>query len=99
MRLLALLFVAAAVAGCGEVWNDPYPAAEVKQVKFLVYNEAGETVFVGEGVSSADGAYTLTIPADTTGALTAGTGRIEAAVIVLPVAVPTFSSVDYVVVP
>ncbi len=28
MRLLALLFAAAAVAGCGEVWNDPYPAAE-----------------------------------------------------------------------
>jgi ABC-type transport system substrate-binding protein len=28
MRLLALLVIAAAVAGCGEVWNDPYPAAE-----------------------------------------------------------------------
>jgi peptide/nickel transport system substrate-binding protein len=80
--------------------GDPYPAAEIKQVKFLVYNEKGETVFVGEGVSTGtDGAYTLTIPADTTGALTAGTGRIEAAVIVYPVAVPTFSALDYVVVP
>ena len=28
MRLLALPIIVAAVAGCGEVWNDPYPAAE-----------------------------------------------------------------------
>jgi ABC-type transport system substrate-binding protein len=28
MRPLGLLVVAAALAGCGEVWNDPYPAAE-----------------------------------------------------------------------
>ena len=80
--------------------GDPYPAAEIKQVKFLVYNETGETVYVGEGVSTGtDGAYTLTIPADITGALTAGTGKIEAAVIVYPVAVPSFAALDYVVVP
>jgi len=28
MRGLALPVIVAAVAGCGEVWNDPYPAAE-----------------------------------------------------------------------
>jgi peptide/nickel transport system substrate-binding protein len=80
--------------------GDPYPAADVKSVKFLVYNEAGETVYVGEGVfAGADGEYTLTVPADVTSALAAGTGSIEAGAVLIPVAIPAFNSVDYVVVP
>jgi peptide/nickel transport system substrate-binding protein len=79
--------------------GDPYPAADVKQVKFLVYNEAGETVYVGEGVATGDGTYTLTIPADVTSQLAEGTGRIEAGAVLIPVAIPAFSSADYVVIP
>jgi peptide/nickel transport system substrate-binding protein len=79
--------------------GDPYPASDVKAVKFLVYNEAGETVYVGEGVATGDGAYTLTIPADVAASLAEGTGRIEAGAVLIPVAIPAFASADYVVVP
>ena len=41
----------------------------------------------------------LTIPADVTSKLVAGTGKIEAAAVLIPVAIPAFTSLDYTVVP
>lgn len=78
--------------------GEPYPAADVKEVKFLVYNDQNETVFVGEGQpGAADGEYTLTIPADTE--LSAGAGKIEAAVVLVPAAIPAFASLEFVATP
>jgi len=80
--------------------GDAYPSADVKEVKFLVYDAEGKTVFVGAGVATAtDGVYTLTIPADVTAKLVAGTGRIEVAAVLIPVAIPAFISLDYTVLP
>jgi peptide/nickel transport system substrate-binding protein len=80
--------------------GDPYPSASVKQVKFLLYNDKGETVYVGLGVATAEeGVFSLTIPADIAAKLVAGTGSIEAAAVLFPVAIPAFSSLDYVVIP
>lgn len=78
--------------------GDPYPSSDVKEVKFLVYNDKGETVYVGEGEAGAgDGEYTLTIPADAK--LVAGAGKIEAAVVLYPVAIPAFASLEFVATP
>jgi peptide/nickel transport system substrate-binding protein len=77
--------------------GDIYPTDEVTQVKFLVYDATGATVYVGEGVSNGDGTYTLTIPADVTSQLEAGAGRIEAAAVFGPIAIPAFTTLDYVV--
>jgi peptide/nickel transport system substrate-binding protein len=77
--------------------GDAYPVDEVKQVKFLVYDATGATVYVGEGVSNGDSTYTLTIPADVTSTLEAGSGRIEVAAVLGPVAIPAFTTLDYVV--
>ncbi len=80
--------------------GDPYPSSDVKELKFLLYNDKGETVYVGAGeAAGGDGQYTLTVPADVTSKLTAGSGRIEAAAVLIPVAIPAFASLDYVVVP
>jgi peptide/nickel transport system substrate-binding protein len=80
--------------------GDPYPTADIKQLKFLVYDDQGNTVYVGEGVATGtDGVFTLTIPTDVTSKLVAGTGRIEAAAVLIPVAIPAFNSLDYTVVP
>jgi hypothetical protein len=76
-----------------------YPTADIKQAKFLVYDSVGKTVYVGEGVASGEGVYALTIPADVTALLTAGAGRIEVAAVLVPVAIPAFTSLDYVVIP
>jgi len=77
--------------------GDPYPSADVKEVKFLVYNDKGETIYVGAGEMVAEGEYTLTIPADVE--IQEGAGKIEAAVVPFPVAIPAFSSLEFVAVP
>jgi peptide/nickel transport system substrate-binding protein len=80
--------------------STPYASAAIKEVKFIVYNEAGETVHVGTAESAGgDGLYTATIPADVSAGLVAGAGRIEVAAVLIPVAIPAFSTLDYVVVP
>jgi peptide/nickel transport system substrate-binding protein len=80
--------------------GEAYPTADVKEMKFLLYNDKGETVYVGAGVATADaGVFTLTIPADVAAKLVAGTGKIEAAAVLIPVAIPAFTTLDYVVVP
>lgn len=80
--------------------GDAYPTADVKEMKFLLYNDKGETVYVGSGEATADeGVFTLTIPADVSAKLVAGTGKIEAAAVLIPVAIPAFISLEYVVVP
>ena len=77
----------------------PYASSDVKQVKFLIYDAQGVTVFVGAGVDSGGGKFKLTVPADVTAKLVAGTGRIEAAAVLIPVAIPAFTTLDYTVVP
>jgi peptide/nickel transport system substrate-binding protein len=77
-----------------------YKSSDVKEVKFLLYDDKGATVYVGAGVAgSEDGKFTLTVPADVTSKLVAGSGRIEVAAVLIPVAIPAFTSLDYVVVP
>jgi peptide/nickel transport system substrate-binding protein len=80
--------------------GTPYASSDVKAVKFLIYDASGATVYVGAGVASGtDGVFTLTVPAEVTSKLVAGTGRIEAAAVLIPVAIPAFTTLDYTVVP
>ncbi len=80
--------------------GEAYPTADIKAVKFLLYDETGATVYVGSGeATDQDGVFKLTIPADVTAKLVAGAGKIEVAGVFIPVAIPAFASLDYVVVP
>lgn len=79
--------------------GDPYPQAEIKQVKYLLYDATGAVVGSGAATAVADGHYQVTLGADVTSKLTAGSDKIEIAVIPLPVSVPTFTSLDFVTVP
>lgn len=80
--------------------GDAYPTADIKAVKFLLYDETGATVYVGAGAAAGEeGVFTLTIPADVSAKLVAGSGRIEVAGVMIPVAIPAFTSFDYVVMP
>jgi len=79
--------------------GDAYPTSDIKEVKFLIYNDQGETVYVGAGEPTGEGTFALTVPTDVTTKLVAGTGRIEAAAVLVPVAIPAFTTLDYVVVP
>jgi peptide/nickel transport system substrate-binding protein len=81
--------------------GSAYASADIKEVKFLIYDAQGVTIYVGAGVAVAgsDGKFTLTVPASVTSKLVAGTGKIEAAAVFIPVAIPAFTSLDYTVVP
>jgi len=76
-----------------------YPQAEIKKVKYLLYNAKGDVVSVGEAKAVANGKYQVVLPADVTAKLEAGSNKLEVAVLPLPISVPTFSSVVFVTEP
>ncbi len=79
--------------------GNPYPQNEIKAVKYLLYDATGAVVASGDAKAVADGHYQVVLSADQTSKLTAGSDKIEVAVVPLPVAVPTFTSLDFVTVP
>jgi hypothetical protein len=78
--------------------GEAYPADQIDAVKFLLFNAKGELVTVGEGVA-ADGKYTVTLTADQTSKLEAGSNKIEVAVTSKAVSIPTFATFEFVTVP
>jgi peptide/nickel transport system substrate-binding protein len=76
--------------------GEPYPAADVMEVKYLIYDATGAVVEVGTATEAADGQYTVTIPSTVTSQLQTGANRLEVAVIPSVVAVPTFQSLEFV---
>jgi peptide/nickel transport system substrate-binding protein len=76
--------------------GEPYPADQVSDVKYLLFNSANEIVEVGAAEFVADGQYLVTLSADTTGTLESGANKLEIVVVVIPVAIPSISSFEFV---
>jgi peptide/nickel transport system substrate-binding protein len=79
--------------------DEPYAIADVKQVKYLIVDAKGQLAYVGAAEAVADGEWLVTVPADVTGALEAGSNRLEIAVVLKPVALPAFGSMQFVTAP
>jgi peptide/nickel transport system substrate-binding protein len=79
--------------------DQPYSQADIKQVKYILYDTTGAVVEVGEANMLAEGQYQVTLSADTTSKLPNGSARLEVAVVPVPVAIPAFTSLDFVAVP
>jgi peptide/nickel transport system substrate-binding protein len=75
----------------------PYPSSEVAQIKYILFDATGEIVEVGEGVEAGEGYYTITLSAETTGALSAGSTKMEVIAVVIPVSIPSMTSFEFVV--
>lgn len=75
----------------------PYLKADIKQVKYLLYDSTGAVIQVGEATATGDGAYEIVLDTDVTSKLVAGANKIEVAVVPIPVAIPAFTSLDFVV--
>jgi len=78
--------------------GEAYPADEVKQVKGLLYDATGQIVKVLDGELVEDGHYTITVPADVAATMEAGASKLEAVVVPLPVAIPSFVALEFVTV-
>jgi len=76
--------------------GEPYAASDIKQVKYLLYNAANELVGIGEAEFVEEGQYAVNLTAEQTTALGAGANKLEIAVIPIPVAQPSFASVEFV---
>jgi peptide/nickel transport system substrate-binding protein len=76
-----------------------YANSDVSQVKYLLYDATGAVVSIGEATATEDGHYQIVLSADMTSKLTAGAAKIEVAVVPIPVAIPAYSSLDFVVMP
>ena len=78
--------------------GDVYPSEEIKEVKGLLYDATGQIVKVLVGVMVEEGHYTITVPADVSGMMEAGAAKLEAVVVPLPVAIPSFIALEFVTV-
>ena len=79
--------------------GEAYPGDEIKEVKYMLYDATGELVEIGQATLAADGQFTVVLSAEVTGALEAGANKLEVAVVPIPVAIPTFQSVEFVTAP
>lgn len=76
--------------------GEPYASAEIKEVKGLLYDSTEQIVAVLQGTLVEEGYYVITVPADVSAKMVAGPAKIEAVVVPYTVAIPTFSSMEFV---
>jgi peptide/nickel transport system substrate-binding protein len=79
--------------------DQPYAEADVKQMKYILYDTTGAVVDVGAADLVSEGQYQVTLPAETTSKLPNGSARLELALVPVPVAIPAFTSLDFVAIP
>ncbi len=79
--------------------GNPYLQSDVKQVKYLVYDSTNAVVTSGAATAVADGHWQVMLGPDVTSKFTAGSYKLEVAVVPIPVAVAAFTSIDFVAVP
>jgi peptide/nickel transport system substrate-binding protein len=79
--------------------DKPYPQSDVQKVKYILYDATGAVAGVGDATPVEDGHYQVTLSADATSKLPSGAARLEVAAVLVPVAVPSFTSIDFVAVP
>ncbi len=76
--------------------RQPYPANEIKSVKYLLYDATGAVIATGQANPVADGKYQVALDAATSAKLSEGSNKIEVAVVSTLVAIPSFASVQFV---
>ncbi len=79
--------------------GDPYPAADIDNVKFLVFDATGAVAHVGAATAVEDGLWEVKMTADVTSKLAAGSNRLEVVVVSKLVAVPSFDALTFVTAP
>ncbi|RPJ21482.1 MAG: hypothetical protein EHM33_26000 [Chloroflexi bacterium] len=68
-------------------------------MKYILYDATGAVVNVGDATAVGDGQYQVTLGSDATSKLSTGSARLEVAIVPIPVAIPSFTSLDFVAVP
>lgn len=77
--------------------EQPYPAADIGVVQYLVFDATGALVTTGDATLVTDGQYQVVLGTDVTGNFTSGAYKLEIAVAPIVVSIPTFASYEFVV--
>ena len=75
--------------------GKPYPLADLKEVKFLVYDAANNVVVNSFAEPVEDGLFVIKFSGEDTEKFGDGATKIEVAVISIVVAQPTFQSIEF----
>ncbi|MCS7251345.1 MAG: ABC transporter substrate-binding protein [Anaerolineae bacterium] len=78
--------------------DQPYPAAELQEVKFLVFDPQGNLLTSGPAQFTAEGRYRVVLTGDITGRFPTGTVKLEVAAISKLVSVPALAARELAVV-
>lgn len=76
--------------------DQAYLNADIRQVKYILYDATGAVVSIGEAVEAGEGQYQVTLDSAATSKLQTGSAKLEVAVVPIPVAIPAFTSFDFV---
>ncbi len=79
--------------------GTPYANSDIKEVKYLLYDPTGAVINTGDATAAGDGHYQVVLGSDVTGKLVAGADKVEVAVVPIPVAIPAYASISFVVTP
>jgi peptide/nickel transport system substrate-binding protein len=75
---------------------EPYAVADIDLVKYLVFDATGELAFQGDAEAVEDGYWTVTLGADATGGLTAGSNQLAVIVVSKRALVPITETLQFV---
>jgi peptide/nickel transport system substrate-binding protein len=75
----------------------PYASKEISGAKYLVFDATGALAGKGDAVLAEEGKYTITLPAELTGKLTAGSSKLEVVITSNLVAIPGITDYEFVV--
>lgn len=79
--------------------GEPYASDDIAEVKYLLFGANGELVNTGLAEATGEGQYTVTLPADVTSKLEAGSNKLEVVVVSKLVSIPTFAPFEFVTAP
>ncbi len=82
-----------------DVFDGPYPTADLEGVSYLLFDATGAQVSAGVAEAVEDGLWTVTLDADTTSALVEGSSRLEVVVVSKLVALPSLGQYQFVAAP
>ncbi len=76
--------------------GNPYPMADIGQVKYLLFDNDSKLVVIGEAEAVEDGLWRITLTKEQTALLKAGSNKMEVAVVSLKVSLPSFAVVEFI---
>ncbi|MGW8319804.1 MAG: ABC transporter substrate-binding protein [Candidatus Promineifilaceae bacterium] len=82
-----------------DVFDGPYPVADISSISYLVYDANGELAAEGAAEAVEDGLWEIVLSSDVTAELPEGSSRLDVVIVSNLVAIPRLASFEFVTAP